>query len=99
MGLDPNIEKSSKEEPKKKTTLTPLKIKMKKTGRGPGGSSPVAKRMASQRTPIKTPNVKQIVESQFTLLRPEILAKYQVLQSPNLKKFRLAVESRLWLIW
>ena len=62
MGLDPNILKSSKEELKKKTTLTPMKIKMKKTGRGPVSSSPVAKRVASQRTPIKTPNMKQIVE-------------------------------------
>ena len=46
----------------KKTTLTSLmkKNEMKKTGRGPGRNSPVAKKVVSQQYLIRTPNVKRL---------------------------------------
>ena len=71
--------KSSEDYPDqaRKTTLTSLRktTKMKKSGRGPGNNSPVAKKVVS-----KNCNNKNECEtfSNFTLPRPEIVAKFTV---------------------
>ena len=85
----------------RKTTLTSLRktTKMKKSGRGPGNNSPVAKKVVSQQELQKTPNVKSLA-SMFTNKQFHLTSARDCGQVANIifTMFTVTMESRLQLI-